>query len=336
MILENLNFLSNRPCSMKTVNLRRHNLNALPVLRDILRHGNLTRASAALGLTQPALSNILKQLRADFDDPLIVRDGKVMRLTAKATALLGPLEAALSTVETFLANKSFDPARATNTFSIATPDHIMTVLGPSLTKLAIIEAPFVKMRMQFAQESSVQALMVGELDMIISPKILLSAGLADTKSSQSVNTQLLLSEPLVCLAHKEDCEFAEGLSLEAYLGRPHAGYAFGGRYIVGIEQVYLMRLGLKQKDVLLASSYAALPGIVLASGCLAVVPESLARSAVSLLPLQYAPLPYPTEPIDWTMVWHQRNDEDPATIWLRNSLLRSAFEVTAHFGLPSC
>jgi LysR family transcriptional regulator, nod-box dependent transcriptional activator len=320
---------------MKPVNLRRHNLNSLPVLRDILRHGNLTRASAALGLTQPALSNILKQLRADFDDPLIVRDGKVMRLTPKATALLGPLEAALSTVETFLANKSFDPERATNTFSIATPDHIMTALGPAFTKLAITEAPLVKIRMQFAQESSVQALMVGEIDMLISPKILLSAGLADVKSSQSINTQLLLSEPLVCLAHRDDIEFAAGLTLEAYLARPHAGYALGGRLNVGIEQAYLMRLGLKQNDAMLASCYAALPGIVVASGCLAVVPETLARSAVSMLPLQYAPLPFPTEPIDWTMIWHLRNDEDPATLWLRNSLLRSAVELSTHLGQTS-
>jgi LysR family transcriptional regulator, nod-box dependent transcriptional activator len=320
---------------MKHVNLRRHNLNSLPVLRDILRHGNLTRASAALGLTQPALSNILKQLRADFDDPLIVRDGKAMRLTPKATALLGPLEAALSTVETFLANKSFDPERATNTFSIATPDHVMTVLGPPLTKLAITEAPFVKMRMQFAQESSVQALMVGEADMLISPKILLSAGLADVKSSQSINTQLLLSEPLVCLARRDDIEFAAGLTLEAYLERPHAGYALGGRLNVGIEQAYLMRLGLKQNDVMLASCYAALPGIVMASGCLAVVPESLARSAASILPVQYAPLPFPTEPIDWTMVWHLRNDDDPATMWLRDSLLRSALELSTYLAITS-
>jgi LysR family transcriptional regulator, nod-box dependent transcriptional activator len=308
---------------MKPINLRRHNLNALPVLRDILRHGNLTRAAVALGLTQPALSNILKQLRNDFDDPLVVRHGKVMQLTPKAEALLGPLEDALSLVETFLANKDFDPATATNSFAMATTDHIMTVLGPNLTKIATAEAPFIKLQMRFAQASSVKSLMVGDIDMIISPKILLSSGLADTKSRESINTQLLLSEPLVCLAHKDDVAFAAGLSLKAYLERPHAGYAFGEQNITSIEQVYLERLGLTQNNVVLAASYAALPAIVAMSGCLALVPESLARSAAAILPLQYAPPPFATDKIDWTMVWHSRNDKDPAIQWLRTVLIRS-------------
>jgi LysR family transcriptional regulator, nod-box dependent transcriptional activator len=308
---------------MKPINLRRHNLNSLPVLRDILRHGNLTRAAAALGLTQPALSNILKQLRNDFDDPLVVRYGKVMQLTPKAEALLGPLEDALSSVEAFLANKDFEPKTATNRFAIATTDHIMTVLGPALTRITVDEAPFVKMQLRFAQASSVKSLMVGDIDMIISPKILLSAGLADTKSRQSVTTQLLLSEQLVCLAHSDDKDFEMGLSLEAYLERPHAGYAFGEQTITSIEQVYLERLGLTQNNVVLAASYAALPGIVAMSGCLALVPESLARRAAAILPLQYAPPPFATDKIDWTMVWHSRNDEDPAIQWLRTALIRS-------------
>jgi LysR family transcriptional regulator, nod-box dependent transcriptional activator len=311
---------------MKPINLRRHNLNSLPVLRDILRHGNLTRAAAALGLTQPALSNVLKQLRHDFDDPLVVRHGKVMQLTPKAEALLGPLEDALSSVESFLANKDFEPKTATNRFAIATTDHIMTVLGPALTKIAIDGAPFVKMQLRFAQASSVKSLMVGDIDMIISPKILLSAGLADTKSSQSASTQLLLRERLVCLAHKDDAEFASRLSLDAYLARPHAGYAFGDQLISGVEQVYLGRLGLKQNNVILTASYAALPGIVASSGCLALVPESLAHSAVEMLPLQYAPPPFETDPIDWTMVWHSRNDKDSANQWLRTVLTRAEAE----------
>ena len=116
---------------MKPVNLRRHNLNALPVLRDILRHGNLTRAAAAIGLTQPALSNVLRQLRMDFDDQLIVRNGKAMQLTPKATALLGPLEETLASIEALLSVDSFDPATCTKHFHIATTDHVISMIAPS-------------------------------------------------------------------------------------------------------------------------------------------------------------------------------------------------------------
>jgi LysR family transcriptional regulator, nod-box dependent transcriptional activator len=313
--------------NMKPVNLRRHNLNALPVLRDILRHGNLTRASAALGLTQPALSNILKQLRLDFEDPLVVRSGKGMQLTPKALALLAPLEESLSAIEKLLAQENFDPSSANNRFRIATTDHCITMLAPSLFDIMMKEAPSVRMQMIVAQTTSVQALMVGDLDMVITPKILMTAGIADTNALESVNTELLMSERLVCLAHKDDKAFSAGLTLDEYLARPHAGYLFGDKLLASIEQVYLSRLGLKQNDLMLVSTYAALPGTVAATGGLAIVPESMARSACLLFPLQYAPPPFPTEPIDWTMVWHLRNERDPAMLWLRNSLKRSVNDL---------
>jgi LysR family transcriptional regulator, nod-box dependent transcriptional activator len=314
---------------MRSINLRRHNLNALPVLRDILRHGNLTRAAASLGLTQPALSNVLRQLRMDFDDPLIVRNGKVMQLTPKAEALLGPLEASLATIEALLSDGTFHPETCTKRFRIATTDHIITMLAPSFLTLLLDEAPLVRTQMSVAQANSPQALMVGDLEMVISPKVLLTAGIADTSALDSVNTELLLCENLVCLAKKEDEEFTAGLSLDAYLARPHAGYYFGDKLVASIEQVHLARLGLKQNDRLLVSNYAALPGAVAASGCLALVPESMARSAALLFPLQFAPPPFQTESIDWTMVWHIRNDRDPTMIWLRESLKRSVASLDA-------
>ncbi len=327
---------------MKPVNLRRHNLNALPVLRDILRHGNLTRAAAAIGLTQPALSNVLRQLRMDFDDQLIVRNGKAMQLTPKATALLGPLEETLASIEALLSVDSFDPATCTKHFHIATTDHVISMIAPSYLTLATTEAPLACTQMSIAQINSPQALMVGNIDMVITPKILLTAGIADPTALQSASTEVLLSERLVCLAHRDDTEFTAGISLKSYVARPHAGYFFGDRAVQSVEQVNLLRLGIKQRDVMLVSSYAALPGIVASSGCLALVPESMARSAEMLFPVQYAPPPFQIDPIDWTMVWHVRNDRDPAITWLRESLKRSTSllqnslllcEATAMYGV---
>lgn len=318
---------------MKPVNLRRHNLNAFPVLREILRHGNLTRASAVLGLTQPALSNILRQLRMDFDDPLIVRNGKTMQLTAKATALMGPLEEALASIESLLSTDGFDPACCTRQFAISTTDHMITMLAPSLMDLVIAEAPTVRVQMGIARAGSVKELMGGEIDLVISPKLLLTAGIGDASALDNANTELLLSERMVCLAHKDDTEFTAGLSLKEYLNRPHAGYSMGDKTIASIEQVYLSRLGLKQNDMLLLSSYATLPAIVAASGCLALVPESMARRATKFFPIQYAPPPFPTDSIDWTMVWHLRNERNPEVIWLRDILKRSvaSLETDAAF-----
>jgi DNA-binding transcriptional LysR family regulator len=45
------------------VNVRTVDLNLLPVLEAVLSEGNVTRAAARLGLTQPAVSNALARLR---------------------------------------------------------------------------------------------------------------------------------------------------------------------------------------------------------------------------------------------------------------------------------
>jgi DNA-binding transcriptional LysR family regulator len=314
---------------MKSVNLRRHNLNALPILREILRHGNLTRAAEALGLTQPALSNMLRQLRLDFADPLIVRNGKAMQLTPKAVQLMQPLEASLSSLEALLAQRSFDPATATNRFRIATTDHIMTMFAPPMMQRMLAEAPHVKLNLGQALPGTAQALMVGDLEMVITPSVLLSSGLADSAELANANTELLLRERFVCIAHKDDAAFAAGLSRAAYLARSHIGYGIGDRVSSSLEQVELTRMAAKQNDMILLSSYAAMPGIVAATGCLALIPESLARRAATLLPLQYAPPPLPLEPVDWMMVWHLRHDDDPAMHWLRQSLMDSVADLDA-------
>jgi LysR family transcriptional regulator, nod-box dependent transcriptional activator len=305
---------------MKKINLRRHNLNALPVLREILRHGNLTKASQALGLTQPALSNILKQLRIDFDDLLVVRQGQRMQLTPKAIEIMAPLDEALRSLELLLANTDFDPAASSRRFRIATTDFIMAMLSAPLALSIEAFAPNVTVQMQVAQRTSVQALMVGNIDMVITPTILLNAGISTQKENDSVNHEVVLREPLTVMASINDDKFRAGLTLDQYLQRPHAGYVFGEDSVTSMEQVYLHNLGLKQNDKMLVSSYAALPPVVVSTGYLSLVPLSLAKAAASLFPIQYGPPPFDTPDMEYSMVWHLREDSSSDTQWLRATI----------------
>jgi hypothetical protein len=60
-------------------------------LRDLevmLTEGSLTRAAARLNTTQPSLSKALARLRTHFEDPLLVRDGQIMRATPMGAGML--------------------------------------------------------------------------------------------------------------------------------------------------------------------------------------------------------------------------------------------------------
>jgi DNA-binding transcriptional LysR family regulator len=308
---------------MKKINLRRHNLNTLPVLREILCHGSLTKASQALGLTQPALSNILKQLRMDFDDMLVVRQGQRMQLTPKALELMAPLDEALRSLEELFACSDFDPSDSTRRFRIVTTDFIMAMLSAPLSSSIARLAPNVSVQMQAAQKSSVQALMVGNIDMVITPTILLNSGISNQNENDSVNHEVVFREPLSCLASANDDEFRAGLTLDEYLARPHAGYIFGENDVTSMEQAYLQKLGLKQNDKMLVASYAALPPVVASCGYLALVPLSMAKAAASLFPVQYAPPPFDTPEMEYSMVWHLREDRSSDMQWLRATIKKA-------------
>lgn len=67
-------------------------LNLLGPLHALLEEGGVTNAARRAGLSQPAMSHALGRLRRHFGDPLLIRDGREMVLTARAQALRAEVE----------------------------------------------------------------------------------------------------------------------------------------------------------------------------------------------------------------------------------------------------
>src|SRR5215469_12040633 len=93
------------------MHLGRLDLNLLKSLDVLLAECNVTRAAGRLNLSQPALSSQLKQLRALFDDPLLVPGGpRGMLPTPRALSLQEPLRDYLAQLIALVAEqKGFDP-----------------------------------------------------------------------------------------------------------------------------------------------------------------------------------------------------------------------------------
>src|SRR4051794_41940829 len=74
---------------MAAMDPERLDLNLLRVLEALLAERHVTRAAARLGLTQSAVSNALRRLRAAFGDELFQRTPAGMEPTALARELAG-------------------------------------------------------------------------------------------------------------------------------------------------------------------------------------------------------------------------------------------------------
>ena len=91
---------------------RRLDLNLLRVFAQLLRDRHVSRAALALGLSQPAVSNALRRLRAELGDELFHRTASGMQPTPYALQVAPALTQALDLIGGALsAAHAFDPAR---------------------------------------------------------------------------------------------------------------------------------------------------------------------------------------------------------------------------------
>ncbi|HEU0204237.1 MAG TPA: LysR family transcriptional regulator, partial [Burkholderiaceae bacterium] len=136
------------------------------MLDAIYTERGITRASERLNLTQPAVSHALARLRELLDDPLFVRDGKVMIPTATAHELIEPVRRALSEIESSLNRlQRFDPAVSTRHFKIGMRHVVESAGVPELMRRLRAEAPGVQLTTLLNERQTLgSALASGELD----------------------------------------------------------------------------------------------------------------------------------------------------------------------------
>ena len=97
------------------MNVQGLDLNLLRVFDAVLRDRSVTAAARHLGLTQPAVSNALARLRAQFEDTLFVRTPSGMDATPFSRELAEPVRQALALLESALSHgPGFDPACLTD------------------------------------------------------------------------------------------------------------------------------------------------------------------------------------------------------------------------------
>jgi anthranilate phosphoribosyltransferase len=109
-------------------------LRLLVALDCLLVEGSVGRAAERMGLSAPAMSRILSQVRTLFDDPLFVRSGHRLVPTPRAEALRERLRALATEAEALLDDHPRPPAEADS------------AALESWQKLPIVKAPPLSMR----------------------------------------------------------------------------------------------------------------------------------------------------------------------------------------------
>ena len=293
---------------MKSVDVRRLDLNLLGVFDALMRERGVTRAASALGLGQPAVSHALARLRRLFDDPLLVRSGRALEPTARALALAAEIRPALARIEAAVrAAAAFDPATAEATFSVGLSDDLQIAVLPRLVRRLAAAAPGVTLTVRSTDYRRMAAMLDGGEIATAAGRLGPLPAAARRRSVGTVRYRVL----------RRDGDHG-ALDLDSYCAARHVLISAAGDPR-GIVDDALDSLGVSRRIAMVLPQFAALPSVLAEGGLVATVPEHLA-AALAGGRLRQDPLPFASPAYGIGVAWRAAVDRDPAEIWFRGLL----------------
>jgi DNA-binding transcriptional LysR family regulator len=287
------------------------NLKLLVVFDAIMNQRSLTRAGHTLGLSQPAISHALGQLRHMLDDPLFVRAKGEMRPTARAREIAGPLHTALKQIDASLTHAlPFDPPKHDLRLRIGMTDYTaFTMLSRIVDRVRAITR---RCRIQVHAVTSANfadMLESQEIDLAIA-----SAGFVDNSNASEV----LFHEHWVCARSAVQSVGKDSITLSDYLSSDHL--VVGEDMTNHIDRL-LMRLQLRRRNVVGMPFCLVAPTLAEQTDVVITLPMRIASGFASAKNIALYHLPFATRGFPVRLAWSRRHGSDPAIAWLRGLII---------------
>ena len=287
-------------------------LNLLVAFDALMSERSVTRAAERLSIGQSAMSATLGRLRRLFDDPLLVRQGRVLVATPLAESLIEPVHEALSLIEQTMASRSaFDPTTDHRTFSVVASDYVTLVfLRPLLARLAT-EAPNARLHLRPVTSDYRDQLRRNQIDLLVMPREVLG-------QSHEFPTSPLFSDRYVCAVDRQNPEVGNTITLEQFSKQPYLAYNAGP--LPSLAEQQLDAAGVERNLEVSTQTFVLAPFLLRGTRLITLLHERLARVVQDQLDLRLLEPPLPLSPITEVMSWTPRHDHDPAHVWLRGRL----------------
>jgi DNA-binding transcriptional LysR family regulator len=299
------------------VNINTLDLNLLLVLDALQRTHSVTLAGEQLCISQSGVSNALRRLREAFGDELFVRTDSGMMPTALAESMAEPIQAALQQIRQTIENRGcFDAANSTRHFRVALSDVGQMSLLPHLLSYFDKYAPNISLEtVPLSRHGVAEQMSGGEIDLAIGAAKPLGAGFSRRRFS---------SVHFVCVVSKNHPSIQGSISLEQFLQASFIEYEpTGGSY--GHFREHADRLFKQrniQRKVSVKMAYlSGIESIIARSDRIAVVTDALVTSMDLRNTVQVLDLPFDVPPLDVTLQWHERINNDPAQAWLHKAVI---------------
>jgi DNA-binding transcriptional LysR family regulator len=297
-------------------------LNLFKVLDAIYREGSITKAAQKLNLTQSAVSQSLARLRVELNDEVFVRERGGMAPTFVTRGLIGEVQAMLFHAQAAVSTAlQFEPRQAKREFALGMTPLFEAAILPTLVEELSVTAPDITIRAVDSNSDTLEAdLAAGRLDIAIDTLL---------PPNPILRHCQITKDYLVVVSRRDHPQINKRLSLETYLQLNHIdindGFSGPNPIDAALHQMdRARRITLRSRD-----SYSSCR-IVERSNLLVTMTMRYAALLNLEMDTKLWQLPLSIPPATSYMYWHQRYDQDPSNLWLRENVIaaiRRAFEL---------
>jgi DNA-binding transcriptional LysR family regulator len=282
-------------------------LNLLVVLDVLLAEGSVARAARRLRLSPSAMSRALARLRETTGDPLLVRAGRGLVASPRASEMRDRVSQIVQDAKAALSpTQTLNLTQLVRTFTLRTSDGFVENFGPSLIARISEEAPGVRLRFLQKVDKDREPLRDGAVD--------LETGVIDETTGPEVRTRILFQDRYIGVVRKGHLLCRGKITPSRYASGKHI-LASRQSFDQGPIDEALKPFGLKREIVTIVGGFSAALVFARASDLIATVPE---LHTGNLRAGMYSfPLSFPTPNFTVSMLWHPRMDADTAHRWLR-------------------
>ena len=143
--------------------------NLLKVFECLYQERNMSLAAKLLFISPSAVSHAIKRLRLALNDELFVRQGQLMQPTPACQRMAPQLLDALEKLRQILqACGDFDLSRTNQTFKLAIPDALESLILPKIQQVLMADAPHAKLNStKLVREDMQRKLSTNQIDIAI-------------------------------------------------------------------------------------------------------------------------------------------------------------------------
>jgi DNA-binding transcriptional LysR family regulator len=285
-------------------------LNLLVVLDVLLAEGSVARAARRLRLSPSAMSRALARLRETTGDPLLVRAGRGLVATPRASELRERVGQLVQDAQAVLhPAEKLNLKQLVRTFTLRTSDGFVENFGPGFMARIGKDAPSVRLRFVQKVDKDRAPLREGAVD--------LETGVIDDTTGPEVRTRALFRDRYIGVVRMGHPLSQGKITPSRYASGKHI-LASRQSFEQGPMDEALKPLGLEREIVTIVGGFSAALVFARASDLIATVPE---RHTGNLRAGMFSfPLPLSTPEFTVSMLWHPRMDADIAHRWLRGCL----------------